>query len=104
MTAILSCRITLRVTAILVWAWAVASLPTADCKAQSPLRPPAVPLVLHDPYLSIWSPHDRPTDGDTIHWTGASHRLNALVRIDGQCYRLLGSEPRECPALAVPQL
>jgi len=93
-----------RVSAILLWAGTVAVLPIADGMAQAPLRPPAVPLVLHDPYFSIWSPHDRPTGGDTVHWTGASQRLTALVRINGKSYRLLGGEPKDCPAIAAPQL
>ena len=62
-------------------------------------RPPAVPLVTHDPYFSIWSAADALTDAATTHWTGKPHRLNSLVRVDGQPFRLLGNEPADCPAL-----
>ena len=39
-----------------------------------------------------------------MHWTGAAHRLTALVRIDGKSYRLLGAEPKDCPSLADSRL
>ena len=66
------------------------------------LRPPAVPLVTCDPYFSIWSPADKLTDADTVHWTGKPHRLSALISVDGVSYRVLGTEPAGIAAL--PQI
>jgi len=63
------------------------------------LRAPATPLVVHDPYFSIWSTGDRLTDGPTKHWTGVRHELNGLVRVDAKTYRFLGNANGEIPAL-----
>ena len=65
----------------------------------APFRPPAVPLVAHDPYFSIWSLTDRLSESQTAHWTGKPNSLNALVRIDGKAFRLMGRERQSAAAL-----
>jgi hypothetical protein len=63
------------------------------------IRPPATPLVVHDPYFSIWSNGDRLTDGPTRHWTGVLQPLNGLVRVDRKTYRYLGNADGSIPAM-----
>ncbi len=62
-------------------------------------RPPAVPLVTFNPYLSVWSEADHLTDSPTRHWTRHEHSLNSLIRIDGKAFRLMGDSPKDVTAL-----
>ena len=71
---------------------------SASVDAQSspvPSRPPATPLVTHDPYFNIWSMADTLTDVPTKHWTGADQEMNGIVRVDGHNYRFLGTADRQ---------
>ena len=60
-------------------------------------RPPSVPLVTYNPYLSIWSPANKLNDATTQHWTHREHPLVSLIRVDGQSFRLMGVEPKDIP-------
>ena len=55
------------------------------------LRLPAVPIIVNDPYFSIWSPYNRLNEGTTRHWTGDEKPLTGLLRVDGTVYRFLGT-------------
>ncbi len=65
----------------------------------APLRPPATPLAIHDPYFSVWSMTDNLAADNTRHWTGVPQDLNGFVRVDGVAYRFLGHADKQIPAL-----
>ena len=54
---------------------------------EAPFRPPAVPLVVCDPYFSAWSMNDRLNADWSRHWTGAIHAICGMLRIDGRAWR-----------------
>ncbi len=72
---------------------------SAQTPQGGPLRPPAVPLVTHNPYFSIWSDTNELTASNTVHWTGKPQPLAGLLRVDGKTMRFMGSSPREIPAM-----
>ncbi len=61
--------------------------------AQTTHRPPAVPLIVNDPYLSIWSMSDALTESQTMHWSEAIQPLTGLLRVDGKVLRWMGTQP-----------
>ena len=70
--------------------------------AQTAFRPPAVPLVTTDPYLSIWSAADHLNDRNTTHWTGHAQSLLSVIRVDGKSFRIMGRDPHG--AAPLPQV
>ena len=74
-------------------------------QAIAPLRPPATPLIAHDPYFSIWSMSDNLTDQPTKHWTGSDQAMTGLIRIDSTVFRFMGGQLRGAgPLPALPQI
>lgn len=69
---------------------------------QTALRLPSVPLVVSDPYFSIWSPYDQLTDGSTRHWTNDEKPMEGLLRVDGTTYRWMGSAQRTLMETVIP--
>lgn len=62
-------------------------------------RPPAVPLVVGNPYFSAWSRSDRLTDDWPRHWTGGVTGMVGMVRVDGKAMRWCGPFPQDVPSM-----
>src|SRR5271165_4603051 len=74
-------------------------VPVAAGAQEESFRPPAVPLVTHDPYFSVWSMSNRLTDDWTKHWTGTINAMCGLVRIDGKPYRFMAPSQLKVPPM-----
>ena len=65
-------------------------------------RLPALPLIVNDPYFSVWCAADRLTDAPTTHWAGERKPLTGTAEIDGKSYRFLGAG--KAPAMETESL
>ena len=64
------------------------------------LRVPSVPLLVNDPYFSIWSPYDKLNEGVTRHWTNDEKPLQGWLRVDGVTYCFMGVDRDVFQAIA----
>lgn len=79
---------------------AVVSLMQFSAVMAQERKAPAYPLITHDPYFSIWSNTDELNASPTKHWTGVTHSLVGLVKVDGSIYRFLGEEDKSWSPIA----
>lgn len=66
------------------------------------LRLPSVPVVVSDPYFSVWSPFDNLNDGTTRHWSNEEKPLDGMLRVDGETYYFMGTGVNETLQSIVP--
>ena len=55
-------------------------------------RAASIPLIMHDPYFSIWSSSDHLYDADTVHWTGKRQQIRGYLTVDKTIYCFMGDK------------
>ncbi len=71
--------------------------PAPATLAATPIRPPAVPLAVRQPYLSAWLPATLLPGAWPQFWQGSTMQMAGIVRVDGTAYLFMGD-----PKLALP--
>ena len=69
----------------------------------TPVRPPATPLIVRDPYVSTWQPANALPGTSPTFWAGRAKAITGLARIDGQPFVFLGN-PLAAGKLIAPSM
>ena len=56
----------------------------------TPIRPPATPLVVRNPYVSTWMTSDTPVHVWPTFWNGSVKAVTGMARVDGTSYIFMG--------------
>ena len=55
-------------------------------------RMASIPLILQDPYISIWSSTDKLYESDPVHWSRARQKITGHLILNGKPYRFMGKQ------------
>ena len=77
---------------------AVLSQP-GNLHAAGTFRPPAVPLIVHNSYFSVWALNENLGNAEICHWSLAPNPMTCLLRVDGKTFRIMGETKSTLPAL-----
>ena len=59
--------------------------------ADSPIRPPAVPLIVRGPYINTWQASDSGPGNWPAFWNGHVTAFTGIARVDGTAYTFFGA-------------
>ena len=66
----------------------------------TPVRPPAVPLLVRSPYVSAWQPANNLAGTWATFWAGRTKAITGIARIDGKPFVFMGNPRADGHALA----
>ena len=68
----------------------------------TPIRPPATPLIVRDPYVSTWQPANSLPGTWPQFWAGHTTAITGIARVDGRAFVFLGNPLRGGQPMAPP--
>ena len=88
-----------KIVTCLLFCAALAGAPHLSTLAQTapgvgkitPIRPPAVPLIVRSPYISTWQPGSALAGTWPAFWTGGIKAITGVARVDGVSHVMMGS-------------
>ena len=87
-----------------VWSASDVAGERARASTITPVRPPAVPLIVRNPYVSVWMTGDATPGHWPTFWTGAVKAITGYVRVDGAPYVFIGAPGGDVPLARQLQL
>jgi hypothetical protein len=74
-----------------VWSASDVASVRAQASSITPVRPPAVPLVVNNPYVNVWMTTDAAPGHWPTFWNGSVKAITGFVRVDGATYVFMGA-------------